>query len=59
MRVNVNKKTILVFRNTYKHGVVEEWIKFKTPIYKVYYATGEGFYSDVVLARAKIKIKSK
>ncbi len=47
---------ILVIRNTHQHGVVEEWVMFEHPVYRVEYNKGESMQAEQVIATARSKI---
>ena len=49
------KNSIKVIRNKYKKGVVEEWIEFTQPLYKVAYDEGECKDAQKVILYARLK----
>ncbi|KAH3867275.1 hypothetical protein DPMN_030401 [Dreissena polymorpha] len=47
---------IRVIRNKYEKGVVEEWVAFRDPTYKVTYREYETYHPDLVIERARSKL---
>ncbi|XP_033746152.1 uncharacterized protein LOC117331519 [Pecten maximus] len=50
---------IRVVRNTYKYGVVDEWLPFEKPLYLVTHKKNECFSNEEVLRRAKGQIGAR
>ena len=45
-----------IIHNTFEEGVVEEWVDFVEPLYKVIYLNGESYPSNDVTDRARSKL---
>ena len=48
-----------IIHNTNKEGVVEEWVDFVQPLYKVIYPDGESYPSNDVIERGQSKLGCK
>ena len=48
-----------IIHNTFEEGVVEEWVDFVQPVYKVIYPDGESYPPNVVIDRARSKLGCK
>ena len=48
-----------IIHNTSKEGVVEEWVDFVQPLYKLIYPDGESYPPNDVIDRAQSKLGCK
>ncbi|WAR23267.1 hypothetical protein MAR_036936 [Mya arenaria] len=54
--IDPSQNKVRVIHNTYEHGVIEEWVDFKTPLYKVIYESDSSREPESVVESARSKL---